>query len=45
MYKDEIIEITKTAVDMCDDIEVFDRCGMCPLKPFCQKHNKNWDAE
>jgi hypothetical protein len=42
MYKDEVIEIVKTAVDMCGDIEVFDYCGKCPLKPFCQKYNKHW---
>ncbi len=45
MYKDEVIEIAKTAVDMCDDIEVFDECGKCPLKAFCQKHSKHWEGE
>ena len=45
MYKDEVVEIVKTAVDMCDSIEVFDECGRCPLKPFCQKYNKHWEGE
>ena len=40
MYKEEVIEIIKTVVNMCDDIEVFDYCSKCPLKPFCQKYNK-----
>ena len=45
MYKDEVLEIVKTAVNMCDDVEVFDECGKCPLKSFCQKYNKHLEGE
>lgn len=45
MYQYEVITIAKTVVDMCESIEVYDECGRCPLKEFCQKHNNNWESE
>ena len=41
MYKDEVLEIVKSTVNLCTDNEVWNICGKCPLEEFCNANKRD----